>query len=262
MKSLHRHCQNVLTVLAFTWFFSCHARAADYTVLDSHPHYSGGFTQGLEIHNKMLYESSGLYGRSFITYGDLRGGHRQLALPDDYFAEGLTIINDKLYLLTWKQGVALVFNPYTLSYKKRFHYSGEGWGLTNNTRELIMSDGSNQLRFIDPDTFEELRTLSVFDDGLPIDKLNELEWHKGLIVANRWQSNTLYVIDETSGEVLKQIDLTGLYPPAMRRPGTDVMNGIAYDAHNDTWLVTGKHWPRLYRLKLTLPDTGDVSQPE
>lgn len=262
MNPHHRRHQNPLLLLAISWLIGWNTQAADYTLLDSYPHYSGGFTQGLEIHNKMLYESSGLYGRSFITYGDLRGGHRQLALPGHYFAEGLTIIDGMLYLLTWKQGVALVFDPETLAFQKRFHYDGEGWGLTNNTRELIMSDGSNRLRFLDPTTFEQLREVSVLDDGRPVDKLNELEWHQGLILANRWQSNSLYVIDEASGKVLKRIDLTGLYPPSLRRPGTDVMNGIAYDAQTDSWLVTGKHWPRIYRLKLALPNAGDVSQPE
>ncbi|WP_372809517.1 glutaminyl-peptide cyclotransferase [Litorivivens sp.] len=246
--SLVLFCWIVLTLNGNT------AAANDYTLIDSYPHYSGGFTQGLLIHEKMLYESSGLYGRSFLIYGDLRGGHRQLALPADYFAEGVTILNKALYLLTWKKGEALVFDPYTLEYRKRFHYTGEGWGLTDNGTHLIMSDGSDTLRFLNPDTFEPERTLRVRQAGKPVHHLNELEWHQGMILANRWQTNHILVIDEPSGEVVKTIDLTSLYPPSLRRKGVDVMNGIAYDSSDDTWLITGKHWPRIYRVKLMLSD--------
>jgi glutamine cyclotransferase len=236
------------------------AAAADYELIDSYPHYSRGFTQGLVLHNKQLYESSGGYGKSFLIYGDLRGGHRQLALPGNYFAEGMTVFGDRLYVLTWKQGAALVFDPLTLTFQKRHHYPGEGWGLTHNGRELIMSDGSAELRFINPSDFSERRRISVHYHNKPMKFLNELEWHNGLVLANQWQTNRILVIDEASGEVLKILDMTGLYPPAIRAPHTDVLNGIAYDKGSDSWLVTGKYWPRIYRVRLALPSPSTVRQ--
>ncbi|MBB3046721.1 glutamine cyclotransferase [Litorivivens lipolytica] len=233
---------------------------ADYTLIESYPHYSRAFTQGLLLHDKQLYESSGGYGKSFLIYGDLRGGHRQLALPAEYFAEGMTILNNKLFVLTWKRGTALVFDPVTLGFIERYHYPGEGWGLTDNGQELIMSDGSHELRFIDPLNFSERRRIQVTYRGKPMKLLNELEWHKGLILANQWQTNRILVIDEASGEVLKLLDLTGLYPPTVRAPGTDVLNGIAYDPDSDSWLVTGKLWPWIYRVKFDLPSPAAVRQ--
>lgn len=212
------------------------------------------------MHNKMLYESSGLYGRSFISYGDLRGKHRQLSLPEQYFAEGLAVLGDTVYLLTWKRGEALLFDALTLTFKARFRYPGEGWGLTHNTRQLIMSDGSHQLRFLEPENFKETHRLSIHHDGQAMTHLNELEWHQGLILANQWQTDRILVIDETSGKVLKIIDLSGLYPRAVRHPRADVFNGIAYDPDTDTWLVTGKYWPRIYRIKLELPPASSVRQ--
>ncbi len=233
--------------------------ARDYTVLASYPHYSGGFTQGLLLHEKMLYESSGQYGKSFLIYGDLRGGHRQLALPKRYFAEGITIFQETLYLLTWKSGEALLFDPYTLAFKKRLHYPGEGWGLTHDDHHLIMSDGSATLRFLDPSTFKELRRLKVHHAGQAMPYLNELEWHRGLIMANQWQTDRVLAIDAATGEVLKIYDLGSLFPAAMRGKGMDVLNGIAYDPDSDSWLVTGKYWPRIYRIRLSLPETATSS---
>lgn len=228
-----------------------HAR--DYEVLASYPHYSQGFTQGLEMYKGHLYESSGLYGRSFITYGDFTKSLKKRSLPDDIFAEGLTVFQERLYVLSWRKGLALVFDPESLEPTVRFEFPGEGWGLTHSDSELYMSDGSDELRVIDPDTFREKRRIAVRYHGKPIKYLNELEWHQGLIMANQWQSDRLLAIDAGTGDVLKVYDMSRLFPPAMRGKGTDVFNGIAYDPATDSWLVTGKFWPRIYRLRLELP---------
>lgn len=234
-----------------------HAR--DYEVVTSYPHYSQGFTQGLELYKGRLYESSGLYGRSFVVAGDTDKVIKKKLLADGVFAEGLTVFQDRLFLLTWRKGEALVFDPDTLEQIDRFNYSGEGWGLTHSDTELYMSDGSDELRVIDPDTFSEKRRIPVRYRGKPVKNLNELEWHNGLILANHWQSDRLLAIDAASGNVLKVFDLRQLFPRAMRGEGTDVLNGIAYDPESDTWLVTGKYWPRLYRLRLKLPATGNTT---
>lgn len=229
-------------------------RAQDFQLLASYPHYSKAFTQGLVLHEGRLYESSGLYGRSFVIYGDLEKPERRLALPDDFFAEGLTLLQERLYLLSWRKGEALTLEPNSLAVLDRFRYEGEGWGLTHNERELIMSDGSHQLRFLNPATFEEVRRLTVRYHGKAMKHLNELEWHKGLILANQWRTDRLLAIDERNGEVLAILDMGALFPQALRGQGVDVFNGIAYDAQSDTWLVTGKYWPRIYRVKLSLPE--------
>lgn len=229
------------------------AQARDYSVVASYPHYSQGFTQGLELYQGKLYESSGQYGRSFLIYGDLRTANRKKALPEHFFAEGLTVFNNRLYLLSWREGEALVFDPVTLKQTGKFTYPGEGWGLTHSDSELYMSDGSDQLRVLDPDTFQEKRRIAVSYQGKRVKHLNELEWHQGLILANQWRSDRILAIDASTGDVRKVFDLSGLFPRAMRGRGTDVFNGIAYDQASDSWLVTGKYWPRIYRIRLQLP---------
>lgn len=227
--------------------------AADYQLLETLPHKPPAFTQGFEFHQGRRYESSGLYGRSLIFYHDANGNGQFRKLPDKLFAEGLTVLHDRLYLLTWKAGRCLILDPDTLQLVAEQSYQGEGWGLTNNGQQLIMSNGSAMLSFIDPDSWQIKRRLLVHHRGKPVRWLNELEWHGGLILANQWQSDRLFVIDETTGQVLKIIDLSDLYPVQQRKPSTDVMNGIAYDPASDSWLVTGKFWPLLYRLRLDLP---------
>lgn len=240
-------------LLTFTLLAGVAAHAQDFKLLASYAHYSKAFTQGLVLHEGRLYESSGLYGRSYVIYGDLEKAERRLALPDDFFAEGLTLFQDRLYLLSWRKGEALALEPDSLAVIERFRYDGEGWGLTHNGRELIMSDGSHQLRFLNPATFKEVRRLTVRYHGKAMKHLNELEWHKGLILANQWRTDRLLAIDERNGEVLAILDMGALFPQALRGRGVDVFNGVAYDAQSDTWLVTGKYWPRIYRVKLSLP---------
>ncbi len=242
---------------------------ASFTVVERLPHHGNGFTQGLELHDNVLFESSGLYGKSWIARSrfpaPVKTEVTRRRLPRQLFAEGLTVLNDKLYLLSWRSERGLIFDADSLDPAGEFQYAGEGWGLTNNGNQLIMSDGSGTLRFIDPASFETIRELIVHFRGEPVNRLNELEYYQGHIVANHWGADHLLVIDENSGEIRKIVQLQSLYPATERGKAADVMNGIAYDAGSDTWLITGKRWPWIYRLTidLTMPSDPptDTSKP-
>ena len=170
-------------------------------------------------------------------------------VPPQYFGEGITIWRSDLVELTWRSHVAFTYDRATFAPKQIFNYSGEGWGLTHDDRSLIMSDGSASLRFLDPATFAERRRIAVADAGAPIDRLNELEYVRGEIFANVWQTDSIVRIAPDSGRVLGWIDLRGLLPPA-EQSGVDVLNGIAYDAANDRLFVTGKLWPKVFEIRV------------
>ena len=159
-------------------------------------------------------------------------------------------MGQQLYQLTWRAGKALVFDVSNLQLLKHFDYPGQGWGLCNNGEQLIMSNGSDQLQFINPRDFSTVKTIAVTEQGKPLHKLNELEWVEGYIFANIWQSNRIVIIEPDSGQVLSSINLNGLLPEELRSADTDVLNGIAYDAKQQRLLVTGKNWPRLYHIQL------------
>ncbi len=224
---------------------------------------TGAFTQGLELDGDTLLESSGRYGRSYIARWQLDGNTPPQTTPISprLFAEGLTRLGDRLYLLTWQHQRGLVFDAATLKQTGSFHYRGEGWGLTNDGSRLIMSDGSAELRFLDPLTLHESGRLTVRDNGETVDWLNELEWlpagaiaAEPRLLANLWQSDRILVIDPITGAVTAEIDLGDLYPE--RAAGSDVLNGIAWDGRDQTLLVTGKLWPIVYRLRLS-PSSSD-----
>jgi glutaminyl-peptide cyclotransferase len=225
-------------------------RVADY------PHRSLAFTQGLELYGDALLESSGRYGHSFLARWQLDSEEVERSrLPRRYFAEGLTRIGQRLFLLTWQHERGFVLNADTFKPLGSFRYQGEGWGLTNDGARLIMSDGSDTLRFLDPDDFSVLRRLPVHDNEIPVEQLNELEWipagvlaPQPRLLANIWRSDRIVVIDPVSGALTGELDLTELYPE--RPAGVDVLNGIAYDPGDATLLVTGKWWPRIYRLRV------------
>ena len=211
-----------------------------------YPHLTDGFTQGLEWDAGTVLESSGLYRRSFISRW--QPGGRELdrrRLSRSLFAEGLTLLDDRIYVLTWRAGTALVFDR-QLNEVGQYRYDGEGWGLTNNGRELIVSDGSAWLRFFGPTDFSETRRLQVMRAGTPVRNLNELEWVDGRILANVWHSDEVLLIDPTSGEVTAVLNLAALDPG--RRCGHCVLNGIAFDPNDGTLLVTGKRWAWVYRI--------------
>jgi glutamine cyclotransferase len=222
-----------------------------YQVVRSYPHDRNAFTQGLIYRNGFLYEGTGLNGRSGIRKVKLETGEVVdfKALPERYFGEGITEFRGSLFELTWQSEIGFVYNFATFEQTRTFTYPGEGWGLTNDTRRLIMSDGSAQLRFWDPATLRELGRITVHDQNGPVDRLNELEYVKGEIFANVWQTERIARISPVDGRLTGWIDMAGLLSPR-EREGTDVMNGIAYDEKGDRLFVTGKLWPRLFEIKL------------
>ena len=223
-----------------------------YEIVRSYPHDRGAFTQGLIFRDGFLYESTGLNGRSSLRRAVLDTGEvvQRENVPVEYFAEGLTDWKDRLILLTWQSRRGFVYDRKTFRQTGGFEYAGEGWGLTQDGRRLILSDGSATLRFLDPETYVQNGTLEVTYQGKPLANLNELEFMRGRILANVWQSNSIVVIDPATGHVTAQIDLAGLLGAEDRAGGVDVLNGIAYDAGTDRLFVTGKLWPKIFELRL------------
>lgn len=223
-----------------------------YEVVRVHPHDRGAFTQGLIFRDGHLYESTGLNGRSSLRKVELESGKvlEQVEVDRAYFAEGLTDWGSRLLQLTWQSGKAFVYERASLKQVATRTYPGEGWGLTQDGKRLILSDGTPVLRFLDPETFAETGRVTVTYAGRPLANLNELEFVKGEIFANVWQSNSIVVIDPASGQVTRRIDLPGLLDANDRREPVDVLNGIAYDAKGDRLFVTGKLWPKLFEIRL------------
>jgi glutaminyl-peptide cyclotransferase len=222
-----------------------------FKVVNSYPHDPGAFTQGLFFHDGFLFEGTGLRGRSSIRKVEIETGRvvQAVELPPEVFGEGITQWGDRLIGITWQEQTAYVLDLKTFKLWRKFNYPGEGWGITHNGRELIMSDGTAELRFLDPLTFKELRRVKVTAGGKPVDQLNELEWVEGEVLANVWQTDRIARINPKTGQVTGWIDLTGLLP--QRSGSDDVLNGIAYDAKAKRLFVTGKLWPWLFEIRLT-----------
>ena len=223
-----------------------------YSIVRSYPHDPNAFTEGLFYLNGLLYESTGLEGRSSIRKVRLETGQvlQERDIAPQYFGEGIVSWRDRLIELTWRSQVGFVYDLASFRPERQFSYAGEGWALTSDGRRLIMSDGTPELRFLDPETLRETGRLLVTDDGRPVENLNELEWVKGEIFANIWQTDRIARIDPRSGRVVGWIDLRGLLPDADRTGRTDVLNGVAYDRTHDRLFVTGKLWPKLYQIRL------------
>jgi glutaminyl-peptide cyclotransferase len=224
----------------------------EYDIVRSYPHDRTAFTQGLIFRDGFLYESTGLNGRSSLRKVVLDSGEvvQRETVPMEYFAEGLTDWKDRLVQITWQSARGLVYDLKSFKQSGSFTYAGEGWGITQDGKRLIMSDGTANLRFLDPDTYAETGKLEVTYQGKPLANLNELEFVRGRIFANVWQSNSIVVIDPQDGRVTAQIDLPNLLSAQDRTGGVDVLNGIAYDARHDRLFVTGKMWPKLFEIRL------------
>lgn len=227
------------------------APVASYQVVHVYPHDPQAFTQGLIFVDGHLYESTGLNGKSSVRMVDLATGLilKNYDVPQEYFAEGLTDWGGTLVQLTWQAQKGFVYDREKFTLLKTFPYEGEGWGLTHDVKQLIMSDGSAYLRFLDPRTFRETGRIRVTDGGRPVEKLNELEYVRGEILANVWQTDKIARISPRTGKVLGWIDLSGLIDKA-QLGGDAVLNGIAYDAAADRLFVTGKLWPKLFEIKV------------
>lgn len=221
--------------------------------VNSYPHNNRSFTQGLEFDDGILYEGTGQKGQSLVAQVNLTTGEhlKKMGLDGNYFGEGITILGDKLYQLTWQEQKCFVYNKKTLQLEDDLAYNGEGWGLCNDGTSLIMSDGSERITFRNPKTFAIERTIEVYTHQGPVTQLNELEYADDLIYANVWMTNKIAVIDPRNGKVLSEIDATDLVKEGK---GTgDVLNGIAYNEKTDKWYLTGKNWIKLFEVKLKKP---------
>lgn len=220
-----------------------------YKVVRTYPHDKGSFTEGFFVLDGQFWESTGLEGRSYVRRIDIESGRvlQQYNIPSQYFGEGIVVFGDQLFELTYKSGVAFVYDKKTFKLLKTFKYSGEGWALTTDGKNLIFSDGSSSLKFLDPSTFKEVRRIAVTDAGKPVDQLNELEYIKGEIWANIWQEDRIARIDPKTGKVNSWLDMRGLLS-IMESMGVDVLNGIAYDSKADRIFVTGKFWPKVFEI--------------
>jgi glutaminyl-peptide cyclotransferase len=231
----------------------CQAVADDsYHVVNVYPHDPHAYTQGLIYLDGHLYESTGLNGRSSVRMVDLTTGRvlQSVAVPEQYFAEGLTDWGSTLVQLTWQSHIGFVYDRFSLRLLRTFNYDCEGWGLTQDGKNLIVSDGSAELRFWDPSTFREVRHINVTDHGRKVDQLNELEYIHGEIYANVWHTDRIARISPATGKVLGWINLAGLLPEDQRSDPEAVLNGIAYDAGHDRLFITGKLWPKLFEIKV------------
>ena len=223
-----------------------------YQIVNIWPHDSNAFTQGLILMDGKLLESTGNEGFSSLRRVELESGKvlKKVDVPEPYFAEGIAVLNGKVYQLTWQHQVGFIYDAQTFNRLGQFNYQGEGWGLTTDGQSLILSDGSSSIKFLDPNSFQVTRSITVTDRARPIRELNELEYVNGEIYANVWHDNRIATIDPQSGRVNSWIDLTGLMPEGELPDPEAVLNGIAYDQASDKLIVTGKLWPRVYEIKV------------
>lgn len=249
---------NILSIFRLTSFAlgllltlsACAVEKIGYEVVATLPHSSENFTQGLLFHEGILYEGTGQFGKSaLIRYAaDLQTINLKRALAGRYFGEGIAVLDEQIYQLTWQSGSVFIYNLADFSKAGEFEIAGEGWGLTSDGQTLWMSDGTPTLRQLDAGG-QVLQTRQVTWEGAPLDRLNELEWIDGLLYANRWYDSKIYLIDPESGEVQNILDLTELAQPYLGS-SERVLNGIAWQAESATLWITGKYWPQIYQLKL------------
>lgn len=224
----------------------------DYEIIAVYPHDPAAFTQGLVYDNGQLLEGTGRRGESTLRRVDLATGRvlQQIPLAPNYFGEGIALFQGQIYQLTWQEHTGFVYDAASLALQRQFSYATEGWGLTHDGQQLIMSDGSSTLYFLDPAGLTVTGQVTVFDDQGPVNQLNELEYIQGEVWANIWRTDTIVRIDPATGRVVGRIDLTGLLRDVPANQPVDVLNGIAYDPAGDRLFVTGKLWPHLYQIRL------------
>ena len=223
-------------------------------VVASFPHDVNAFTQGLVVSDGQFYESTGLNGESSLRRVEIATGRvlQEVKLPEKYFAEGLALVGDELLQLTWQHHLGFVYDKQSFKQKRTFSYKTEGWGIAyDGSSQLVMSDGSDTLSFLDPKTLAVTRTLKVRDAASPVGNLNELEWIDGEIWANVWTTDRIARISPKTGQVASWVNLEALWPPSQRTPPADVLNGIAYDKATRRIYVTGKKWPRVYQIAIS-----------
>jgi len=248
--------QNNISILPAVTDTSANTPVYSYEIVDTYPHDPEAFTQGLMIYDGELYEGTGLWGSSTVRKVDLETGEvlRIQTIPDNYFGEGITIFNDKLYQLTYRAKTGFIYDMDSFQQTGDFSYPTEGWGITHNGEYLIMSDGTAVLHFLDPDSLNEVSRINVYDENGPVNRLNELEFIQGFIYANVWQTDRIAIIDSDTGKLAGWIDLTGILGAEYRGQQVDVLNGIAFDTNNNSLFVTGKWWPVLFEITISSPE--------
>ena len=226
--------------------------AYTYKIINTFPHDQKAYTQGLVFQDGVLYEGTGLPGRSSLLKVELETGNalQTHKLSAEFFGEGITIFADKIIQLTFQDNVGFVYNKNTFELLRTFNYPTEGWGITHNDKHLIMSDGTPTLYFLDPETLEQLRSIKVYDRGVSVWGINELEYVEGQIYANIWPSEQIAIILPQTGRVMGWINMKGLLTEQDRKQPVDVFNGIAYDKETGRLFVTGKFWPKLFEIKV------------
>jgi glutaminyl-peptide cyclotransferase len=224
-----------------------------YRVVNTYPHDPTAFTQGLEFREGALYEGTGQTGRSSLRKVDLQTGKviQQIPLQPKYFGEGITVLNRQIVQLTWVTHIGFIYDQSTFRMLRDFNYTGEGWGLANDGTQIYMSDGTPDIRILDPTTLEERRRITVRDGGVPVKMLNELEYVRGELYSNVWQTDRIARISLKDGSVVGWIDMTGILTPEERsKASPDVLNGIAFDQLGNRLFVTGKLWPKLFEIQV------------
>lgn len=223
-----------------------------FKVINKYPHDPEAFTQGLVIDKGILYESTGLNGKSSLRVVNLETGNISLIkiLPYRYFGEGITVIDNRIIQLTWKSHEAFVYDQETLEQVDTFNINSDGWGLTKNEKSLILSDGTSTLYFLNSMNYSVERKVFVSNNGIPIERINELEYIKGKVYANIWQTNRIVIIDPNNGNVTGWLNLDGIQEYLDYTTSIDVLNGIAYNQENDKIYITGKFWPNLFEIEL------------
>jgi len=254
------HTLALLLAASASWLLAQGSRKApmqrprEYTVKIVHtfPHDTDAYTQGLAYRDGFLYEGTGRNGRSSLRKVRLETGEvvQRRELPQEYFGEGIALIGNEVVQLTWKSQVGFVYDVSDFRLLRQFSYTGEGWGLATNGREVFMSDGTAEIRVLDIDTLKEKRRFTVRDDGISVRELNELEFVDGELFANVWQTDRIARISPQTGQVVGWIDLSGILSPIYRRERDAVLNGIAYDAKQKRLFVTGKLWPNIFEIKV------------
>jgi glutaminyl-peptide cyclotransferase len=224
-----------------------------YTLINTLPHNTDAWTQGLVIYDNKILESTGQPNRSWIAEVNPSSGEhdKKVTLPGQYFGEGITVLNNKIYQITWEEKTGFVYDARTYKKLKEFTYDTQGWGLTHDGKNLIMSDGSYKLHFLDTTTLKPIRSVTVMDGGTRVKELNELEYIDGYVFANVWNTNWILKIDPATGKVVGRIDLSAIGEQIrVMYPDANVLNGIAYDAKSKSLLITGKLWPKSYLIQL------------
>ena len=223
-----------------------------YKIAKVYPHDPGAYTQGLVYKDGVFYEGTGLNGRSSLRKVRLESGEvlQRVDLPPEFFGEGIAFLGGKIFQLTWKAGTGFIYDARDFHLLRKFSYTGEGWGLTTDGHLLYMSDGTPEIRVLNPQSLKKVRRIKVHDGASPIQELNELEFINGEIFANIWQTDRIARISPRTGKVVGWIDLSGLLSPMYRRTPDAVLNGIAYDAQGKRLFVTGKLWPNVFEITL------------